>query len=90
MSGPGTPAAIAVAVAVVAYGPLLAARLPWRALLRAAWGTAMAWTFSLALIDGWQRGVARRLTTRYEYLQVIPPTASTTSRPPCGTSPTTS
>ncbi|MFC6066463.1 hypothetical protein [Streptomyces ochraceiscleroticus] len=69
--GPGTPAALAVAVAVVAYGPSLAARLPWRALLLSAWGTAMAWTWSLALIDGWHRGIARRLTTRYEYLQVI-------------------
>ncbi|MFI8993018.1 hypothetical protein [Streptomyces sp. NPDC053542] len=69
--GPGTPAALAVAVAVVAYGPSLAARLPWRALLIAAWGTAMAWTWSLALVDGWHRGIARRLTTRYEYLQVI-------------------
>ncbi|MER5936280.1 hypothetical protein ABT121_03025 [Streptomyces sp. NPDC001928] len=69
--GPGTPAAIAVAVAVVAYGPTLAARLPWRRLLLAVWGAGTAWTFSLALIDGWQRGIARRLTTRYEYLQVI-------------------
>jgi len=71
--GPGTPATILVALAVVAYGPLLAARLPWRALLCTAWGTAMAWTFSLALVDGWQRGIARRLTTKYEYLQVIDP-----------------
>lgn len=71
--GPGTPAAITVALAVIAYGPLLAARLPWRALLCTAWGTAMAWTFSLALVDGWQRGIARRLTTKYEYLQVIEP-----------------
>ncbi|MCZ4610702.1 hypothetical protein O3S80_44475 [Streptomyces sp. Lzd4kr] len=69
--GPGTPAAIAVAVAVVAYGPALAARLPWRWLLLAVWGVGTAWTWSLALIDGWQRGIARRLTTRYEYLQVI-------------------
>ncbi|MFJ7301916.1 hypothetical protein [Streptomyces sp. NPDC099088] len=71
--GPGTAAAIAVAVAVVLYGPSLAARLPWRWLLPAAWGTGTAWTFSLALIDGWQRGVAGRLTARYEYLQVISP-----------------
>ncbi|MDX2521200.1 hypothetical protein [Streptomyces stelliscabiei] len=69
--GPGTPAALAVAVAVVAYGPILAARLPWRRLLFASWATATAWTFSLALVDGWHRGIARRLTTRYEYLQVI-------------------
>ncbi|WP_128801655.1 MULTISPECIES: hypothetical protein [unclassified Streptomyces] len=69
--GPGTPAAVAVAVAVVVHGPSLAARLPWHALLFTAWGTTMAWTWSLALIDGWDRGIARRLTTRYEYLQVI-------------------
>ncbi|WP_055712916.1 hypothetical protein [Streptomyces torulosus] len=70
-AGPGTPAALTVAVAVVAYGPALAARLPWRPLLWTAWATATAWTFSLALVDGWHRGIARRLTTRYEYLQVI-------------------
>ncbi|GGW82970.1 hypothetical protein ACIP4U_33425 [Streptomyces caelestis] len=69
--GPGTPAALVVAIGVVAYGPRVAARLPWRTLLGAAWGAAMSWTWSLALIDGWQRGIAVRLTTRYEYLQVI-------------------
>ncbi|MFF7309335.1 hypothetical protein [Streptomyces sp. NPDC008137] len=69
--GWGTPAALAVAVTVVAYGPRVADRLPWRALLGAAWGTAMAWTWSLALIDGWERGIAARLTTRHEYLRVI-------------------
>lgn len=69
--GPGTPAACAVAVAVVSQGPALAARLPWRALLFTAWGTATAWTFSLALVDGWQRGVAERLTATNEYLRVI-------------------
>ncbi|MFF9331197.1 hypothetical protein [Streptomyces albogriseolus] len=70
-AGPSTPAALAVAVAVVAYGPSLTARLPWRPLLLAVWGGALAWTWSLALVDGWQRGVAGRLTTRHEYLQVI-------------------
>ncbi|MCL8010875.1 hypothetical protein [Streptomyces sp. AS02] len=69
--GPGTPAALLVAAAVVAYGPALAARLPWRALLATAWATATAWIASLALIDGWQRGIAGRLTTPHEYLQVI-------------------
>ncbi|MEU5705292.1 MULTISPECIES: hypothetical protein [Streptomyces] len=69
--GPGTPAAVLVAVAVVAYGPAVAARLPWRGLLPAAWAAALAWTWSLALVDGWQRGVAGRLTTRNEYLTVI-------------------
>ncbi|MBO1330363.1 hypothetical protein J3486_03715 [Streptomyces sp. VRA16 Mangrove soil] len=70
-AGPGTPAAIVVAVAVVTCGPAVAARLRWRALLAASWAAASIWILSLALIDGWQRGVARRLTTRYEYLQVI-------------------
>ncbi|WP_190039861.1 hypothetical protein [Streptomyces fructofermentans] len=69
--GPGTVLAPVVGVLVTAYGPPVAARLPWRALLLAVWGAGTAWTFSLALVDGWQRGVALRLTTRYEYLQVI-------------------
>ncbi|KOV65558.1 membrane protein [Streptomyces sp. MMG1121] len=69
--GPGTPAALAVAAATVAYGPALAARLPWRALLAAAWAAALAWILSLALVDGWQRGIAGRLTTTNEYLRVI-------------------
>jgi hypothetical protein len=69
--GPGTPAALAVAVAVVAYGPTLAARLPWRALLLAVWAAGLAWTWSLALVDGWHRGIAEQLTTRNEYLRVI-------------------
>ncbi|WP_107469810.1 hypothetical protein [Streptomyces mangrovisoli] len=69
--GPGTAAAVLVAAAVVAYGPSVAVRLPWRGLLAAAWGTALAWTWSLALIDGWRRGVAGRLTAHNEYLTVI-------------------
>ncbi|MEV2247313.1 hypothetical protein [Streptomyces sp. NPDC049970] len=69
--GPGTPAAVAVAVAVVAYGPRLAARLPWRALLLTCWTGSVAWILSLALVEGWYRGIARRLTTKHEYLRVI-------------------
>ncbi|WP_405620597.1 hypothetical protein [Streptomyces sp. NBC_00076] len=69
--GPGTPAALAVAAAVVAYGPALAARLPWRALLLVTWAAGLAWTWSLALVDGWHRGVAEQLTTGSEYLRVI-------------------
>ncbi|MFF7983215.1 hypothetical protein ACFZDK_29550 [Streptomyces sp. NPDC007901] len=69
--GPGTPAALLVAAGVVVYGPHLAVRLPWRGLLGAAWGACLAWTWSLALVDGWQRGVAGRLTSPNEYLTVI-------------------
>ncbi|WP_139238109.1 hypothetical protein [Streptomyces pini] len=70
-AGPGTPAALCLAVLTVAYGPPLARRLPWRRLLFAAWGGAMAWSWSLALVDGWDRGAAGRLTTKYEYLRSV-------------------
>ncbi|MGW2327869.1 hypothetical protein ACWC5C_19120 [Streptomyces sp. NPDC001700] len=70
-AGPGTPAAVALAVAVVAYGPRIAAALPWRRLLWAGWAAAMAWTWALALVDGWGRGVAGRLTQRNEYLHGV-------------------
>ncbi|MEU5532054.1 hypothetical protein [Streptomyces sp. NPDC020362] len=69
--GPGTPAAVLLAAAAVAYGPPLAARLPWRALLPVSWAASTAWILSLALVDGWHRGIAARLTTREEYLRVI-------------------
>ncbi|WTG30732.1 hypothetical protein OH780_09310 [Streptomyces decoyicus] len=69
--GPGTPAALVVAVVVILHGPSLAARLPWRRLVLAGWAATMAWTAALALIDGWRTGIAGRLTTAYEYLTVI-------------------
>ncbi|WP_424877496.1 hypothetical protein [Streptomyces sp. SLBN-8D4] len=69
--GPGTPAAVLVAAVVVVYGPSLAVRLPWRWLLLAVWAAGMAWTWSLALVDGWHRGVAEQLTTRNEYLRAV-------------------
>ncbi len=70
--GPGTPAALAIAIAVIRWGPGLAERLPWRRLLAAGWAASVAWTFALALVDGWQRGVAGRLTTPFEYLSEVP------------------
>ncbi|MFR9796805.1 hypothetical protein ACL02U_12995 [Streptomyces sp. MS06] len=69
--GWGTPAAVAVAAAAVTWGPRLAARLPWRALLGAVYGSATAWIWSLAMIDGWQRGVVARMTTRFEYVPAV-------------------
>ncbi|MFI8003188.1 hypothetical protein [Streptomyces sp. NPDC086010] len=69
--GPGTPAALAVAAAVVALGPRAAARMRWRGLLLTCWAGSVAWILSLALIEGWYRGVERRLTTKHEYLRVI-------------------
>ncbi|WP_111601810.1 hypothetical protein [Streptomyces sp. Amel2xB2] len=70
-AGPGTVAAPVVAVLVIVYGPRLAASLSWRALLCAAWAGAMAWSWALTLVDGWERGVATRLTTAYEYLRSV-------------------
>ena len=54
------------------WGPAVAQRLPWRALPWVAWATSCAWAFSLAMIDGWQRGFAGRLTARHEYLRQVP------------------
>lgn len=70
--GPGTPAALAVAIGVAVHGPRLADGMRWRPLLALAWLTAAAWTFALALVDGWERGVATRLTSREEYLHDVP------------------
>ncbi|WP_345605921.1 hypothetical protein [Pseudonocardia adelaidensis] len=70
--GPGTPAAVVVAVLVVANGPGLADRLAWRPLLGAAYAAAFVWTLALALVDGWQRGVVERLTSSQEYLHDVP------------------
>jgi hypothetical protein len=69
--GPGTPLALAVAAAVGWWGPGLARRLPWRGLLAAGFGAALAWILSLALIDGWSGGLAGRLTPRPEYLSEV-------------------
>ncbi|MGI9003798.1 MAG: hypothetical protein ACR2GH_19470 [Pseudonocardia sp.] len=70
--GPGTPLAVVTAVLVVARGPDLAHRLGWRPLLVLAWVTSVVWTLSLALVDGWQRGVVARLTSDQEYLYDVP------------------
>ncbi|AGZ42971.1 hypothetical protein [Actinoplanes friuliensis] len=69
--GIGTPMALAVAGLVVWQGFRLAATLSWRRLLLAAYGGAVAWIFSLALVDGWHRGITTRLTTDHEYLSEV-------------------
>src|SRR5947209_3325840 len=71
-TAPGTVPAVLIALLVVMRGPQLAARLPWRRLLGLSAVTSLAWTISLALIDGWQRGVRDRLTTPTEYLHDVP------------------
>ncbi|MEQ0560537.1 hypothetical protein ABJI51_15730 [Amycolatopsis sp. NEAU-NG30] len=70
--GPGSVFAVLVAVAVVLHGPALAARLPWRRALAAGYLASLAWIFSLAMVDGWARGFAGRLTIPQEYLHEVP------------------
>ncbi|MGP3972285.1 hypothetical protein ACTWQH_32150, partial [Streptomyces sp. 6N223] len=69
--GPGTPAALIVAGLVLLYGPVAARRLAWRPLLAAAGAGSLAWLWSLALVDGWRRGVVGRLTAHNEYLTSV-------------------
>ncbi|MBJ7289825.1 MAG: hypothetical protein JHC79_12980, partial [Williamsia sp.] len=64
----GTIAAVLVALLVIAVGPQVAARLRWGGLLAVSYATGLGWTFSLALIDGWNRGVVQRLLRPDEYL----------------------
>ncbi|ALG14547.1 hypothetical protein AOZ06_04540 [Kibdelosporangium phytohabitans] len=69
--GPGTGPALVTAALIVLYGPRCAQRMGWRGLLAAAWAASAAWTMFLALVDGYQRGIADRLTSRDEYLHDV-------------------
>ncbi|RDI26675.1 hypothetical protein [Lentzea flaviverrucosa] len=66
--GPGTPVAVLIAFLVVAKGPELTEH---RFALPIAYAASVAFTFSLAMIDGWNR-FATRLTTDDEYLHEVP------------------
>ena len=70
--GWGTGPAILLALAAVLWGPVVAQRLSWRMLPLVAWAVSCGWAFSLAMIDGWQRGFAGRLTAKHEYLRQVP------------------
>lgn len=70
--GWGTVPAVLIGLAAVVWGQQVAQRLPWRAVPWVTWATACAWAFSLAMIDGWQRGFAGRLSARHEYLRQVP------------------
>jgi hypothetical protein len=70
--GPGSATAVLVAVAVAVTGPRLAATMRRGPLLALAYAASLAWTFSLAVVDGFERGFAARLTTLTEYLQDVP------------------
>jgi hypothetical protein len=64
--GPALLPAAALALGVVARGPRLAARLPWRAVPWATGAAAAAWTTALAAAGGWGR-ITEPLTSRHEY-----------------------
>jgi hypothetical protein len=70
--GPGTPVVLVVAVAVVARGPELAARLSWRWVCVTGYLTAVAWTFGLAMVNGWQVGLVGQFTSGDQYLREVP------------------
>ena len=70
-TGPGTPLALAVAVLVGWHGPRLAETMAWPRLMLAGYGAAAGWIVSLALVDGWRRGLAGRLATGHEYLSEV-------------------
>ena len=70
--GWGTAPSILLGLAAVVWGPVVAQRLSWRNLLLVAWATSGTWAFALAMIDGWQRGFAGRLTDKDEYLPQVP------------------
>lgn len=67
-TGPGTGWAIGVAVVVVAGAPWAIRRLSWPALLAVAYLAGLAWTFALAMVSGFEQGIATRLTRNAEYL----------------------
>ena len=69
--GWGTPCAVLLGAAVVWWGPGLARRLRWRSVVALTWLTALAWSVSLALIDGWDRGFASKLAGPDEYLHEV-------------------
>jgi hypothetical protein len=70
--GWGTVPAIVIGAAACVWGAAVGRRLPWRLLTVTVWLSSMLWAFALAMIDGWQRGFAGRLTARHEYLRQVP------------------
>jgi hypothetical protein len=68
----GTPMAVIVAAVVILAGPHVATRVSFRGLPAIAWATSVGWIVSLAMIDGWSRGITSKFTSRDEYLHEVP------------------
>lgn len=70
--GPGLPVAVAVAVAVVGWGPGLARRLRWGGVLASTWAAGVLFGFGLALTRGWSGGIVAPLSSPDESLVDVP------------------
>ncbi|MGH3098396.1 MAG: hypothetical protein ACRDMV_20620 [Streptosporangiales bacterium] len=68
--GPTTPAASAIAVVVVGWGPAVADRLGWYRLLLASYAISGSWVLALGLVDGWSR-LVEPLTENSTYLAEV-------------------
>lgn len=66
--GLGTTPALLVAVLTLRYGASAVARASWHGLLVGVFLTSIAWSASLALVDGLD-GIGHVLNTGYEYLE---------------------
>ena len=66
--GPGTPVVIMLAIVAVVLARRCAATWPWRRVIMIGYLTAIGWTVSLAMIDGWSGGLGSRLTIGHEDL----------------------
>ncbi len=65
--GAGTPVAVLIGVVGSWQGFALAARLSWRTLLLTTYVVTVAWTLSLAFVDG-RSGLTREIVNHNEYL----------------------
>ncbi|CAA9358865.1 MAG: hypothetical protein AVDCRST_MAG16-2865 [uncultured Frankineae bacterium] len=70
--GPGLPMAVAVAYAVVRWGPSRAQSLRWRNLLLLTWASGLLWGSGLALLRGWSGGIVAPLSNDDESLVDVP------------------
>jgi hypothetical protein len=73
--GAGTLVAVAVAVAVVTWGPRLASTLRWPALLAAGVGASLAFTVALGAATAWG-DLTAPVRGEHEYLTVVPGAAA--------------
>lgn len=74
-AGVGTLVAVAVAAAVVTWGPRLARTLRWPALLAAGGATALALAVALGAATSWD-GLTAPVRGEHEYLPVVPGAAA--------------